>query len=460
MLFKSPILLLLLAPIVPARAALSSTVNDYTSIQEALDQNPGLMLYVPAGDHVVTKAIEIKRDGAGLWGPGRILQQDPEQEVVKITGAANVQLRDVILTRVEDKKESRKSALLVNRAPGVVIAGIQVLDNWANANAISVVQSPRAVIRDSHIHNYSRIAEDDRTRTSFLGYAFRCIDGTGISVNGCVGVMIANNRIIESRLLPTPELKEKYQLGKFTKKNAQKGWHISQEAWDAEYFNGWHQGSALVVNSGETGDCIQIIGNYIENAAQGVDIHGDHVIMANNIINGAFIGMKAVHGSRNVILIGNQITKSDLWAIGFMPGTASHDAGVSVELSGGRKSGTGAKVDGYSIVANNIVSEFGYGMAHWNWPTDMENIAPLRFGNKGFAKQGKPILRDVIVQGNVVYDTGRDQILVDGKPRLEPPRYNHTVLLGDSEDTPSGLLFSDNILHPGRKGVTNGALTP
>ena len=34
-----------------------------------------------------------------------------------------------------------------------------------------------------------------------------------------------------------------------------------------------------------------------------------------------------MHGSRNVIITGNQFTKNDLWAIGLMPGAASHPAG-------------------------------------------------------------------------------------------------------------------------------------
>jgi hypothetical protein len=357
------------------------------------------------------------------------------------------------LTRAAGKQESTKGAVLINKCAGATLAGLQILDNWANANAISVAESPRCQVRDCLVQNYSRIAIDDRTKTSFLGYAFTCIDGTGISVSGCVGAMIIHNRVVETRMLPTPELKAKYNLGKFVKKNAVKGWHISQEAWDAEYFNGWHQGSAIVVNSGETGDCIQLLGNYVENAAQGIDIHGDHVILANNIINNSFIGMKAVHGSRNVLIAGNQFSKNDLWSIGLMPGTASHEAGQGVELSGGRRSSPVANVDGYSIIANNIISDFGYGSAHWNWPSNLGNLSPVRLGTNGFAEQGKPPVRDVIVQGNVIYDTGRDQILVDGKPQVEPPRYAYAVRIAEGKDKPPGLIFADNLFHPGTAGV-------
>jgi hypothetical protein len=440
---------------VAAASTPSLSIADYPSIQEALDRNPGRMLFVPAGDYPITNAIKIKAPNSGLWGPGRIIQANPDAAVIDAQNVAGLQLRDLTLTRAEGKKESTKGAVLVTKCSGATLAGLQVLDNWANANAVSVVESPRCQIRDCLVENYSRIAIDDRTKTSFLGYAFNCIDGTGISVNGCVGAMILHNRVIESRMLPTPELKAKYNLGKFVKKNAVKGWHISQEAWDAEYFNGWHQGSAIVVNSGETGDCIQLLGNYVENAAQGIDIHGDHVIMANNIINNSFIGMKAVHGSRNVLLSANQFSKNDLWSILLAPGTASHAAGESVELSGGRRSNPAANVDGYSIVANNIISDFGYGNAHWNWPVSLPNVAPLRLGADGFAEQGKPVVHDVIIQGNVIYDTGRDQILVDGKPRVEPPRYAYAVRIADGKNQPSGLLFADNLFHPGTAGVSS-----
>ena len=50
----------------------------------------------------------------------------------------------------------------------------------------------------------------------------------------------------------------------------------------------------------------QVIGNYIENAPQGIDVHVDHAIVAHNIVNNAFMGMKAMHGARNVIITTEQ----------------------------------------------------------------------------------------------------------------------------------------------------------
>jgi hypothetical protein len=122
---------------------------------------------------------------------------------------------------------------------------------------------------------------------------------------------------------PTPELKEKNNLGKFTKKNPEKGKLMSQEVWDAEYVNNWQQGSAIVINSPRVTNRTQLLGNHIENAAQGIDLHCDQIIVSNNIISNSFMGMKAMHGSRNVLIIGNQFIRNDLWSIGLMPGTAS-----------------------------------------------------------------------------------------------------------------------------------------
>lgn len=122
--------------------------------------------------------------------------------------------------------------------------------------------------------------------------------------------------MIEEVFFPTPEVRDQYKLGKFVKKNRYRGLMISQQAWDAEYTDNWRQGSGIVVTAPEVSDFTRIIGNHIENAAQGIDIHSDHVIISNNIIHNSHMGMKAMHGSRNVIITGNQFSKNDLWAMG------------------------------------------------------------------------------------------------------------------------------------------------
>jgi hypothetical protein len=75
-------------------------------------------------------------------------------------------------------------------------------------------------------------------------------------------------------------------------------------------------------------------------------------------------------------------------------------------------------------------------------------------------KPENPPLTDVIIQGNVIYDTGRDQVIVDGQPKVEPPRYKYAVIVESSGNGPKGLHFSNNIFHPGAKGVSNVELKP
>jgi hypothetical protein len=295
---------------------------------------------------------------------------------------------------------------------------------------------------------------DDRTASENYGYAFRCIDGSGIVVVDSEGTTVQDCRVVERHLLPTRAVKEEHQLGSFTKKNAEKGTLISQQVWDAGYVDNWHQGSGIVINGPRRNSRTQLLGNQIENAAQGMDLHCDQAIVANNIVNNAFIGMKAMHGSRNVLIIGNQFIKNDLWSIGLMPGAASGPSRAAEENSPAQEPNT----DGGSIIANNIISDFGYGNAAWIWGQS-GSCNPLRF-DRG-QKPDNPPLTDVIIQGNIVYDTGRDQPLIDGVPRREPPRYRYTVRIETGgTNAPQGLLFTGNIFHPGTAGVSNVELSP
>ena len=76
-------------------------------------------------------------------------------------------------------------------------------------------------------------------------------------------------------------------------------------------------------------------------ATKGLGLHNDlqneHSIVANNVVANCFMGMKAMHGSRNVLINGNQFHKCSLWAIGLMPGAAAH----------------AGNFDGGSIIANS-----------------------------------------------------------------------------------------------------------
>jgi hypothetical protein len=406
------------------------SVAAYPSIQEALNANPNRMLFVPAGDYVITEKIRIRGERSGLFGPGRIIQQSADQPIIEIENAQGAEIRDLTLTRREGKMESRNEGVLAIKCRDLVLDNVRVIDNRSPAGAISVRESKDTRISRCLVRNYMRVSIDDRTQSKDWGYAFNCTDGTGISVGYSTGTLIEGNRVIEDNFVPTPEVKAKYKLGDYVKKNAVKGTIMNQQAWDSNYTDAWQQGSGIVVNAPEVNDLTRVIGNHIENAAQGLDIHADHVIVSQNIITNAFIGMKAMHGSRNVLISGNQFVRNSLWAIGLMPGAAAHPATDDKPEN----------ADGGSIISNNIISDFGYGDAHWIWGDER---SPIKFDTG--QQPDDPPLTDVIITGNVINSIGK-------------PRYKYAVIIPGGPNAPRGLHFSNNLFHPGTQGVCNGEL--
>jgi hypothetical protein len=404
----------------------SFSVADYPSIQAALDANPGKVLEVPPGDHVISEKIRLRGNGSGLAGPGRIIQINPDQPHLEIEDAVAVAVRDLTLVRPEGKTETRHEAIVAIRCRDLVIENVRVLDNWSNAGTISLRECRDARISRCLVRNYMRVSIDDRTTSEDWGYAFRCTDGTAIGLDRSSGCLIEGNRIVEERLVPTREVRDQHGLGDFVKKNPVKGKIVNDVMWNADYTDAWQQGSAIVVNAPKESSMTRLLGNQIENAAQGIDIHSDQVIVANNLVVNAFIGMKAMHGSRNVLITGNQFVRNSLWAIGLMPGTGA-DAGNS---------------DGGSIVANNLISQFGHGDAAWIWGRER---SPFKFDNG--QEPDDPPLRDVLVQGNVVDCIGE-------------PLYRYAVIVAGGDDGPKGLRFANNLFAPGRDGVANVELPP
>lgn len=437
------------------QSAAALSAENYPSIQEALDKNPGKIIYVPPGDYTITEAIKLTTPGSGLWGPGRIIQATPEMAILTLSGGQGITVRDLNLTRAEGKFDALREGIAVDKCDDVIIDGVSIVNNRSQRPTIRVSASAHAVVKNCLVENYNRIGIDDRTKSADWNFAFRVIDGTGMDIRDCVGALIQNNRIIENVYKPTEEIKKQYDLGVFSKMNPTKGQLVSDKMWAEKYYNAWHQGAAIHLASPEIGDCDQVIGNYMENAAQGMDIQADHVIVANNIVNNAFIGMKAMHGSRNVIITGNQFVRNDLWAIGLMPGASSHYA---ADPTGKTQN---ANVDGHSIIANNIISDFGYGNAYWMWKDASNGCYAIRL-ERG-QKDSNPPLTDVIVEGNVIYDTGRDKIIVDGKPQVEPPRYKYAVMISPPNEKrpgPVGVHFHNNLFDPGTGGVSNLELSP
>ena len=433
------------------------SVRSHASIQEAVDRNPGQVLYVPSGDHEISRRIRITQDGSGLVGPGRIIQTNPAEPIIDVRDARDVELRDLTLTRPQGKQDTFEEAVRVEDCRDVRLDNLRVLNNRTKSGCIYVLNCEAVDVVDCRVRNYMRIAIDDRTRSegenSDWGYAFNCIDGTGIIVKGSFDTLLRGNRVVEEELLPTPEVKEKFKLGQFVKRADRKGELVSQDVWDKGYVNNWHQGSAILVSN----QCkrTRLLGNHVQNAAQGIDIHSDQVIISNNVVDNAFMGMKAMHGSRNVIITNNQFSRNDLWAIGLMPGVASHPGIPATADSPAQP----PNVDGGSIVSGNVICDFGYGSSHWIWgrPDDRhDGCFPIRLD--AGQKPDEPPLTDVLVQGNTIYDTGKDRIVEDGQLKSAGPRYRYAVFIHPGETGPREIRFADNIFHPGVDGVSNREL--
>lgn len=422
---------LLLAALSDTRAE-SPSVADYPSIQAALEAHPNQVVYVPPGDHRITEKIRLRGARSGLQGPGRIIQENPDQPVIEIENVEGGLVRDLILTRPEGRWETGKEGIIAQKCRDLVLENVTVIDNRTNSAALLVTDSHGTRISRCRVRNYMRVSIDDRTQGSESGYAFNCTDGTGIMIRYCTATLLEANHIVEEVFLPSREARQRYRLGDFVKKNPQKGPHLSQQAWDAGYTDNWRQGSAIQVTAPETSDFTRVLGNHIENAAQGIDLHGDRIIVANNIVNHAHIGMKAMHGSRNVLITGNQFARNDLWAIGLMPGAAAHPGGPDQP----------ANADGGSIIANNLISDFGHGDAHWLWGTER---SPFKFDAGQEADD--PPLTEVLIHGNLIHNPG-------------PVRYKYAVIIATEPSHPRGLHFANNLFPPGTHGLANQELPP
>lgn len=418
-----------------------------SALQDMLDAHPGQVQDV-SGEVYIEQALVIRSDGGGLSGTGRIIQKNPAANIIEVTGRSGVRLCGVTLIRSRGFEESAQSAVDARDCVGLDIDNVRVLDNRSNAGTIRLERCRSSRVRGCEVINYKRIAVDDRTSSELYGYAFRVIDGTGILITECGGVQVLDNRVIERHLMPDLKTKETFRLGEFVEgKNPAKPGPLAPKD---NYANNWHQGSAIVVTAPEATHHVLISGNLIENAAQGIDLHADQVTCSENIIDHAFIGIKCMHGSRNVIISGNNVSNIDLWGLEMQSGTASHAA----EAAAGDTPAREANVTSGNIIANNVFSGFGRGHEYFNWKGARGGVINLETG----PLPENPVMTDILIQGNVVYDSNRDLPLAEnGAP--PPPNYEWAVYV-TPEPAPKGLVFSGNLFHPGRGGVCNVPLAP
>jgi hypothetical protein len=441
-----------------ADVPMAVSAANYPSLQAAIDANPGGTILIPAGEHKISEALAIRKDGTALTGFGRIVQTDAKTPVVLIDHANNVVLRDLTLARPADAGDTNQAGVLAIGCDNLRIEGVHVLENHSYEASIRLQRCSYGRIENCYVQNYRRIGVDDRTGSDLYGYAFRCIDGTGIDVTESIGTFILNNQIIERRLISTPETKEKYHLGdliegKHPTKYGELGRSIEKSGWTSN----WHQGAAIHVSSPEQTTFTRISGNYIENSAQGMDIHSDNYICSENTVNHGMMGMKAMHGSRNGIISNNIFSHVDNWGIMLGPGAASHDP----EPAKDGKPARPANTDGTVVVSGNIISDFGRGWEFWNWggtgPDAATSGAILI--ERGQIRSN-PSLSDVLIVGNIVGDTD-EELDPNGQVVHSKPRYKYAIVIDARPNEENGYHFPknirvvDNLFAPGQKGICN-----
>jgi len=452
------VMILMATPVLCGQAAaISPSAAEYSSIQEAVDANPGKMIFVPAGDYVVNRPILLNVNESGLYGPGRIIQTEEDQSAIRVMNVRDIRIKDLTITRTQEDQDSTQPGIRVDDADTVVIEAVRLIDWKTYAGVIRVASSRNVTIRNCLVENYKRLRIDDRMANEHYGYSFQSVDGTGISIRYCNKSLIEGNRVVETHFVPSRASREEYELGSITdiREDPPPGRLASRAMLDEGYTNNWHQGSAIIVTGLGTSGRTIIRGNYIENAAQGIDLHADNVIVANNIVDGAMIGMKAMHGSRHILIDGNQFLRFDLWGVLLQPGAASADAQRAKDGEPAREQ----NIDGGSIISNNIFSEIGYGGQYWNWENQNRGSTLSAIVLGGGQLPENPPLRKVLVQGNIVYDVSADGIVENDEVVHPGPRHKYAVFIDEGGDPPpEGILVRGNLLDSGFMGVSNVSL--
>jgi len=251
---------------IPAAAADSPAASD---LQALLDASPGRIIEVPPGEHHLQRALVLRHPDSGLRGAARLIQSNTNAPFIEARGVTGIHLSGLTLIRASGREDARTAAVVIDHCDDVTLEGLRIRDNRSAAGVVRIEDCRRVDVIRCDIRNYMTLAIDDRTASPHYGYAFRCIDGTGLVVARSRDVLIEGNRILEENLRPTPEMKERHGLGGFVRRAPQKGSLINQSTWDAGYVNNWHQGSALIVTGPEHSAHVRIIGNLIADFGHG-----------------------------------------------------------------------------------------------------------------------------------------------------------------------------------------------
>lgn len=448
-------LVLCLAALLASTVLHARDVNNFPTVQAAIDAAPAQPLHLPAGVYRLEAPLVFTTDGGGIFGEGTLLQTNPDADIIQVKGAKHVRIEGITLLRENPEFFKSARAIWGERSHHLTLRNLTVRGNRASPAAVLLNECNYATLEGCTVIDYKTITIDDRMKNDLYRYAFRAIDGHGFYLRLCGGARIIRNRIIETELRPTEEIMRRHELGKIVNRAAELGSLASYGVKDNFAFI-WHQGGGIAL-SGATATTMTLVdGNYVENAAQGMDLHSDFMIVTNNHVTNSYMGMKVFHGGRGVVIANNIFHQPGKYGLMLRPGSESWDASAATATQPAREE----NVERGFIIANNIISDMGYGDEHWRlWNDDPSETSPVPIKIGSGPLERNPRLRDVIITGNLVYDRGRDKVLVDGQPVVVPPRYKWAIWF-DEEWRVENVRMSNNIFHPGEKGVSNLPITP
>jgi hypothetical protein len=168
------------------------------------------------------------------------------------------------------------------------------------------------------------------------------------------------------------------------------------------------------------------------------------------------MGMKAFHGARGVVISNNVFHKPGKYGILLRPGSSSHHT----EESTSDRPARDENVERGIIIANNIITDQGYGHESWRlWNADPSETSPVGIKVGTGPLETNPRLMDLIIEGNMIYDRGRDLVIENGKAVRPTPRYKWAIWFDDPWRV-ENLKMANNIFHPGEKGVSNLPIEP
>ena len=108
--------------------------------------------------------------------------------------------------------------------------------------------------------------------------------------------------------------------------------------------------------------------------------------------------------------------------------------------------------------SNNVITDYGEGDDYWRYGgahDDRGSSYAIAFLSAQLSTN--PPLRDILIQGNIVYDTMRDEPSQLDSEAPPKPKYRYAVYVENEagKPEPRGIQFNNNVFHPGASGVGN-----